>query len=363
MKIKKSLNSNIFLWISALVVAGIIKIFSLNQERVELDYSSKFYFFFSKMLRFLFGWIPFSLGDLLYLFIGIWLFWKLIKTIKSLFKRQLKGKIFFHKCLKYILAFIFIYIIFNIFWGLNYNRKGIASQLNLSETTYDTTDMLTLQNILLKKVNYSKLILINKKTVYPGEKELFDRAQNCYRQTQKVYRFLQYKNLSVKSSLYGWWGDYLGFTGYYNPFSGEAQINTTVPKFLQPYIATHEMAHQLGYAKEDEANFAGYLAAANSTDTLFHYSTYLDLFLYANREVYYFDSTSSKQSMDSLIGPVKKDIEEWRRFNQAHRSFIEPVISWMYGNYLKLNQQPKGIRSYNEVISMLIAYYNKFGKI
>ena len=97
----------------------------------------------------------------------------------------------------------------------------------------------------------------------------------------------------------------MGFTGYYNPFTGEAQVNTTVPKFLLPYITLHEIGHQLGYAKEDEANFSGYLAAVDSHDTLFQYSTYLDLFVYANREVFYFDSTASKLAAAQLVPEVK----------------------------------------------------------
>ncbi|MEO9051264.1 MAG: DUF3810 family protein, partial [Ginsengibacter sp.] len=126
---------------------------------------------------------------------------------------------------------------------------------------------------------------------------------------------------------------------------------------------THEMAHQIGYAKENEANFVGYLAAVNSKDTLFHYSAYFDLFLYANRELYYSDSVSSKKSFELLSPEVKKDVQELRQFNLDHRGFLEPVITWMYGKYLKLNQQPQGMRSYNAVVGMLIAYYKKFGRI
>ena len=363
MSIKTILHRKKVLWISALLLVIVIKLFSLNAEIVEILYTSKFYFFFSKIIRFLFGWFPFSLGDILYLIAGCWLLWKLIKNIILLFKKQLKGKLLLQKILKFMVGFIFIYLIFNIFWGLNYNRKGIASQLELPKLSYDTSDIIMLQSILLQKVNSSKMSLIHEKYFYPTKKYLFKRAQNCYVEAEKIYPFLQYKIPSIKSSMYGWLGNYLGFTGYYNPFTGEAQVNTTVPKFLQPYITTHEIAHQLGYAKEDEASFAGYLAAVNSKDTLFHYSAYLDLFMYANREVYYFDSVASKQSFSLLIEPVKKDIEEWRKFSLAHTSFMEPAFSWMFGKYLKLNQQPKGIRSYNEVISMLIAYYKKFGKI
>ena len=363
MSVKRYLLQNKIWWISALLLVVLIKLFSLNKDWVEVLYTSKFYFYISKFLRFLFGWIPFSLGDVLYLIAGCWLLWKLFVLIKLSLQKKLTRKLVFIRYLKLVLDFAFIYIIFNIFWGINYNRKGIASQLSLTNLSYDTTDLLLIQHLLLQKVNTSKSALIRIREAYPSKKELFKKAKDSYASAQKIYPFLLLENLSVKSSLYGKFGDYLGFTGYYNPFTGEAQVNTTVPQFLQPYITTHEIAHQLGYAKENEANFVGYLAAINSPDTLFHYSAYFDLFLYANREVYYFDSVSSKKNLELLNPEVKKDIREIRQFNLDHRSFVEPLITWIYGRYLKLNQQPQGMRSYNAVVAMMIAYYKKYGKI
>lgn len=315
------------------------------------------------MLRFLFGWLPFSLGDILYLVAGCWIFWKVIKSFHLLFTKKFTRQLFVKKLWKLIIIFINIYIVFNIFWGLNYNRKGIAWQLNLPQIDYDTTNLKLMQGLLLQKVNETKRLLVNENISYPDNKDLFKRAKACYDNAAVIYPFIQYQSTSVKSSLYGLMGNYLGFTGYYNPFTGEAQVNTTVPKFLLPYITLHEMGHQLGYAKEDEANFSGYLAAANSRDTLFQYSTYLDLFVYANREVFYFDSTASRLAATQLIPQVKADIFEWRRFNKKYTSVFEPAISWLYGKYLQANQQPKGLRSYNEVIATLMAYYKKYGKI
>ena len=155
----------------------------------------------------------------------------------------------------------------------------------------------------------------------------------------------------------------MGFSGYYNPFSGEAQVNTTIPAFLLPFTTCHEMAHQLGYAKEMEANFVGYLTATASKDTFFRYSSYLDLFLYATREVGIYDSTYAKASIKQLLPEVKQDLLEERKFWMRHQNPVEPVIRWLYGNYLKANQQPRGMQSYNEVTADLIAYYKKFGKI
>jgi Protein of unknown function (DUF3810) len=363
MNIFSNLKSKKWTWTIALILVIVIKLWANNHYRVEMFYTEGLYHFFAIVLRVLFGWIPFSFGDVLYLLAGGWLFWKVITNCILLFKKKFPKEVVFKKLWKLILLAAIIYVVFNIFWGLNYNRKGIAWQLHLKEVVYDTANLKLMQELLLQKVNETKKVLISQNMVYPDKKNLFKRAKECYDVTEKIYPFIGYKSTSVKSSLYGWLGNYLGFTGYYNPFTGEAQVNSTVPKFLLPFITLHEMGHQLGYAKEDEANFSGYLAAANSHDTLFQYSAYLDLFIYSNREVFYFDSSASENAIIQLIPAVKADLLEWRQFNERYRSFIEPGISWMYGKYLQANQQPKGLRSYNEVIAMLMAYYKKYGKI
>lgn len=363
MSVRRYLQQHKRRWIGALLLVISIKIFSSNESWVEELYTSKFYFFLSKFLRLLFGWIPFSLGDILYFMAGCWLLWKVIRLVQLGLQRKISRHLVLTKSLNIVLGLAFVYIIFNVFWGINYNRRGIAYQLSLTSVRYDTTDLIKLQTLLLQKVNTSKSALMRSREDYPSKDELFKKAKESYGNAEKMYPFLQLDILSVKSSLYGTLGDYLGFTGYYNPFTGEAQVNTTVPKFLQPYITTHEMAHQLGYAKENEANFVGYLAAINLQDTLFHYSAYFDLFLYTNREVYYFDSALSKKSIELLNPDTKKDIKELRQFNLDHQNFLAPLITWMYGKYLKFNQQPQGMRSYNAVVAMLIAYYKKHGRI
>lgn len=256
-----------------------------------------------------------------------------------------------------------VYIIFNVFWGINYNRKNIGVEMNLQISKGDTIYLKIIDSLLLQKVNLSKQALVNQHAGYPKNQELFNRAFGCYKQAEEKYPLLAYKPKSVKSSMFGLVGNYFGFTGYYNPFTGEAQVNTKVPKFILPYTTTHEMAHQLGYAKEEEANFAGYLAATSSTDTLFHYSAYLDLFVYANRQLFFVDSVAAKNLAKQLIPEVKADINEWREFLRRHKNPLEPVIRWAYGNYLRANQQPKGITSYDEVIADLIGFYKKYGRI
>ena len=359
MKLQKSLVFTLIL----LVIALFIHIYSANSIRVENQYSIEIYPVFSRFLRYIFGWIPFSVGDLLYSAVVLWLIYKLVRVVKSVLKKQINWKNTGLFAWSMINTSLSVYIIFNLFWGINYNRAGIASQLGLKMDKYSQQDLTTVNQLLVEKVNTSKQALMQQQAEYPGNSTLFLKVQQAYIKAEKVYPFLNYKPVSLKPSLWSWLGNYMGFTGYYNPLTGEAQVNTLVPKFLQPFTACHEVAHQLGYAKENEANFVGYLSATASGDSLLQYSVYLDMFIYCNRNLYGMDSTSAKKYKEQLVPDVLADLKEWRTFNKNHRSPIEPVFKWIYGKYLQGNQQPQGVLSYDEVTGFIIAYYNKYGKL
>jgi len=346
-----------------LIIAVLVHIYSIDSTRVENQYSTGIYPPFSRFLRTLLGWLPFSLGDVLYGLAVLWLAWKLVKGIKSLFKRQVNLQSFFSGLLKALNILLIIYIFFNLFWGINYNRTGIADQLNLKLDKYKAEDLKKINELLVEKVNTSKQALLTRGNKYPSNSQLFSKVKQAYVDAETVYPFLHYEPGSLKPSLWGWLGNYLGFTGYYNPFTGEAQVNTMFPKFLQPFTTCHEVAHQLGYAKEREANFVGYLAAAASKDTLLQYSVYLDLYMYSNRNLFETDSAAAKEFRKQLVPGVLEDLKEWKAFNTKYRNPVEPVISWIYGIYLERNQQPQGVLSYDEVTAFLIAYYKKFGRI
>ncbi len=359
MKFKKPLLFTLVL----VVLAVAIHLFSLDPLLVENRYSTGIYPHIGRALRYLLGWLSFSLGDILYGAAVLWLISKLVKGIRAVVKKQVTRQSFFSGLVYALNIILIIYISFNLLWGINYNRVGIAKQLGLKMEKYSADDLKKLNEMLVEKVNASKQMLADAKTGYPTKKELFSKISRAYEEAEKKYPFLHYQPVSVKPSVWSWVGNYMGFTGYYNPFTGEAQVNTLVPKFLQPFTTSHEVAHQLGYAKEMEANFVGYLAAASSNDTLLHYSVYLDLFMYSNRNLFETDSVAAKEFRKQLILPVQEDLKAWKRFYLRHRNPIEPVWRWVYGFYLRRNQQPQGVLSYDEVTGFLIAYYKKEGRI
>jgi hypothetical protein len=348
-------------WLVLLGLAISIKIISFFPDAVETYYASGVYPVISRLQRILFGWLPFSVGDIFYGLIVIWLINKLYHTIRRVIKKQTNKKYWLQALLQLGFIMLVIYVSFNLLWGLNYNRRGVAYQLGLKVERYTKEDLIQVMQQIVVRLNVlDSPSRVNRQALL-RKRNLFNGAISAYDQLAHHDAQFRYAFSSVKPSLYSYLGNYLGYTGYYNPFSGEAQVNTTVPLFVQPFTTCHEIGHQLGYAKENEANFAGYLSAKSSQDPLFRYSVYFDLYSYSRYYLYAQDSVAARQ-LDAQLSPgIKTDYRELREFVKKYRNPIEVIIDHLYGQYLKANNQPGGKLTYNEVVAWLVAYYKKFG--
>ena len=364
-----------FLWVKLGVLfamAMAIWVFSLFPGQVESLYSVGIYPGIASILRILTRWAPFSIGDIIYTWVVILLIICAVKGSILIYRKQYTRAMFAHFLFWVLRMLIWLYIIFKLLWGLNYDRLGIAYQLRISKNEYSKDEVTQLANQLIDSLNACRRQIKDTSLPVPELDTLYRGAYRAYQKVSEEYEFLNYRNRSVKASLYSDIGDYMGFSGYYNPFTGEAQLRTDIPRILIPYIACHEMAHQLGYASESEANFVGYLAASNSKDVYFRYSVYLDLFSYAQgQEILLYGRDKDfkqfeqviKQNRERMDTLVKKDRKEIREFFNKRRNRISPAVSGLYDQYLKMKKQLQGINSYDEVVGWLIAYQKKYGKL
>jgi hypothetical protein len=358
--IRSILRDKILLLLLGLAV--LIKVLSLNSDWVERYYTYGFYPKVAAVLRLAFGWVPISLGDLLYAGAFIYLVAKAGKLIGILNRRQLKvylSRVLFKKFLRLVVG---IYLIFNICWGLNYNRQGVARQLGLQVAPYTVQDLDTLTTVLLHRLNtYAARVNPAGRVELQSNRRLFEEGMAAYRQAQEELPFLALRHTSIKPSLFSSIGHFFGFTGYYNPFTGEAQIKTSIPAFLKPFVVTHEIGHQLGYAKENEANFAAYLACRKSASAEFRYSVYYELYRYAIGELNHRDTVRAQGFRQQLHPQVLADNLILINYFLQTDNAMEPLVSSLYDEFLRWNSQPKGKMTYNEVISWLVAYGKKFG--
>lgn len=357
----KALFHDRFLLLLLLAAVG-IRLFALNEEWVEQIYSLGLYPRVSAALRTLFGWSPISIGDLFYFLSFIWVVQKTWKLLQVLRRRQARSYLSWVLLRKYLKLTLLIYLVFSLFWGLNYYRQGIATQLDMKLETYSVEDLFNLTLALQQRLNANAEKVDSAERVRYNNGVLFQKGGEAYQNTGGRYPFLGYGPSSLKPSLYTPVGHLVGFTGYYNPFTGEAQLKTSIPVFLKPFVVLHEIAHQQGYARENEASFVAYLASQASADVHVRYSVYFELYRDAIFECRQTPNAALTESIRAnLHSRVKTDVRDLRLYLLRNQNFVEPFMSGVYDRYLKLNNQPKGKATYNEVIAYMVAYMKKFG--
>jgi len=317
-------------------------------------YFHRWYVFISTLLRKILGFVPFSIGDVIYVvwvIVGI-IF--LLRTLWSLIRGQWKELLY--RVLKGLGSILWLYFIFLLFWGGHYRRNALAADLGFDVKRYTTADLYLLTDTLVKLTNRDKAALdaISPDT---SAKATFKTAAESYRQLSTVWPGLRYNYPSVKPSLLGKNLNYIGVTGYLNPFTNEAQVNTTIPAFLQPFTTCHEIAHQLGYAPEEDANFIGYLAASRISDSRFRYAANFEMLLYSVRQLGRRNSYLARLMWDKTSPGVREDVRRMILFYREYEGPIDDYSAVLYDQYLKANQQAKGIYSYSEVVGWLMAYY------
>lgn len=324
---------------------------------IEKYYSNGIYPIISSFFRIILGWIPFSVGDiflLIALFLIIKRFWQLITR-----KARVNTRSFFNFTSKISI----LYFCFYLFWGMNYYRKPLAQNIGLTIPNYDIEEITVLTEKLLVKTQeihfqLTKNDTIPVQTVY-SQTELLQKTGDGYEILAKKYPELKYSFTKVKKSIFSIPMSYMGFSGYINPLTGESQVSYTTLDYNIPAIACHEAAHQIGYANESEANFIGYLAAIHNKDLLFQYSGYLMALEYALGNIYRKDKDLFNEIRNRLPIGVKKNLKE--RFSR-HEKYKNPLMHYfheMYSTYLKANKQKDGMKSYSNMIGLVMAYEDK----
>jgi hypothetical protein len=352
MKINKK---QLFLAISLPIQVLLVQLAANNTSFIERYYSNGIYPIISSFLRIIFGWLPFSFGDVLIGFLFFIFLRFIVRLIRTRFQKLVPKLIHFTAILS------IIYFCFYLFWGLNYYREPLAKNLKYDQKKYTDAQLQKVTKEIIEKLNYYQFKITKNDTlkVYNNynQTEMYELAISGYENLKKDFPQLSYQYSSIKSSLMSLFQTYNGTAGYLNPLTGEAQVNDRVPKTSYPTTVCHEMAHQIGFAAENEANFVGFLAANYNDDVYFKYASYRMAFGYCISEIRKRDSDVSKELWLMVNKGIAKDFEASYQFWQAYENPFEPLFKKGYNAYLKANKQEKGITSYNYVVDLLVTYF------
>ncbi|WP_046744235.1 DUF3810 domain-containing protein [Kordia zhangzhouensis] len=335
----------------------LIKILSYYPEFIETYYSNGIYPYISKTFRIVFGWIPFSIGDIFYTIAGILIIRYIYKNYR-LFRKEWK-----RIALDTYIVITIVYFAFHLLWGMNYYRLPLYKSLEL-DRKYTTEELVSFTEKVIAKANTVQLQITQNDTtkveIPYKTSEIFTKTQAGYTNLSEQQPQFTFTHPSLKTSLYSRFLTIMGFSGYLNPFTNEAQINRKIPVYKFPVTACHEQAHQIGYSAENEANFIGCMAALYNEDIYFQYGAYNFMVWHCLKEVHNRDSKEYERLQKTLNLGIQKNYDEVRAFWNAHKNPLKPLFKYTFDQFLKANNQSKGILSYSYVVSLLVNYDKKY---
>ena len=323
-------------------------------ETVETYYSLGFYKYLSMASRTLFGWAPFSMGDVFYILITFLALRWLYLNIRRLRFEPISFIV------DIVATVSIVYFMFHALWGFNYYRLPLHKSLGL-DAEYTTEELVATTKRLIDKSNAMHRELgyadSTKIDLPYTQQEIFDKAENGYDNIISEFPSLAYRPTSIKKSGWSLGLTYMGYSGYYNPFSGEAQVNNLIKTYKFPVVSCHEMAHQVGYAAENEANFIATLTSVHNDDPYIQYAGYIFALRYCVNEIARRDMPTYEALLPTINFGILESYREMREFWGAYENPFEVFSKHFYNYFLKANNQSRGIMSYNYMVALIVNYY------
>ncbi len=340
--------------------SGALFLFSVFSEDFANRYNSGPGAALRAFLAHLTSWIPFSLAEiLLYLtpvvlvLVSLYAFRYYCESWRSVF-------VFFGSVLS-VLSLLFS--LFALGFGPGYHTASLNHRLSLGKTQVNEQTLVLTAECLVAELNAlaPKLSFDEQGfSVMPYDREgLNDELLAAYEPICERYGFIQRLESRVKPVLASKLLSYTHITGVYSFYTGEANINTHFPDYTTPFTAAHELAHQRGIARENEANFIAFLVCDASRDTYVRYSGYLNLFEYISGALYRTNPGAYQKLVSTLDERIKGELRAYSVFFEPYRDTVASNISSAVNDtYLKLNGNEAGVESYGLVVELAVAYFN-----
>jgi hypothetical protein len=341
------------LYIIGVVVVGCIGVWYLSYCTCHADWYSEHIFQPWQLIRNSFlQHIPVSIGDIIYFFWGFGLVSFVVRLMYYAFKWNDYSAKFWNRVVKGVASLATIYLFFMIGWGGNYYKEPLGKYWQLDKSNWNDSELVRFDEFLVQQLN-------NTAPYYqPASfKDVAAKAMEYY--TEETDCNNSGEGLHLKRSLFGNMLKYIGVQGYYNPFTGEGQVNKSELHFLLPYLTAHELAHQAGVGAEDDANLLAYTVCIESKDSSFMYSAYFNLWLYTHMQLRIRDTVMANAIKKELNPTSLQHLEELKKERKKYRSKLNRYTGDMYDQYLKFNHQKDGIESYDKVTVSAWAWEHK----
>jgi len=184
---------------------------------------------------------------------------------------------------------------------------------------------------------------------------------DAYERVCEKYPFIQKLHSRVKPIALSEPMTYTHISGVYTMFTGESNVNVNYPDYVIPYTAAHELAHQRGIARENEANFVAFLVCMEAEDPYIRYSGYVNMYEYVSSALYSASPELYREVLYSLDMRMRYEMIAYNTFFDQYRENKVAEVSEAVNNSYLVIQGTEGTKSYGMVVDLAVAYLTKGG--
>ena len=245
--------------------------------------------------------------------------------------------------------------------GIGYKGNPLEEKLGLVREPVETDELSDSTKYLIEKINeLTPRIMFGEDgfSIMPYSfEEMNKKLLDAYDSFDDDHDFIISFDSRLKPVMISEAMSYAHIAGVYTFFTGESNINVNLPDYTIPYTAAHELAHQRGVSREDEANMIAFLVCIRSDDPYIQYSAYLNMYEYvaaalqeADREKY--DLVSQKLNL-----AVYNELVVYSEFFKKYQQSVTSQVSGTVNDVFLKTQGTEGRASYGMVVDLTVAYF------
>lgn len=297
--------------------------------------------------------IPFALCEIL---LAALLFWFVASLIRAIIRRRMVRWL-----TGVLLSVCTIGALFIAIWGLNYYAPKMTERLGLPDRQYTPAELKEATLYYRDRANELAAGVErdgNGVMVEYDFDTLAKHAGDGYKKLAERYDCFDGSTVRVKKMLSSKLMGKAGTTGVFICLTGESGVSTTTFHASMPFTMAHEIGHRMAFAREDEANFAAFLACDANDRPEFRYSGYYLAYVYCYNALYKVDPDGAREVSAGCSELVLSDM----RASSAHYDEVEDekvseLQDTVYSGYLQAFSVESGTRSYGEVADLLLTWY------
>ena len=302
----------------------------------------------------------FSVAELLYaIAAGVVLLWLGAAVRRRITEKGRRGRIVYRFVLTVVCTVLTVYAGFSLLWGVNYYAESFQEQSGVYARESTPEELARVTEYFARQLagcadqvqrDENGLFAESRADIFAHSVRVFDGIYDefpCLVMEDRVPKGVRFSTaLSA-----------MDFTGFYFPFTGEANLNIDSPACYLPSTIAHEMAHQWGIASEQECNFIAIAASTTAQSPAYRYSGWLMGFTYLSNALYRADQEAWKQVRmllpDTVVADLRDNSAYWAEFEGP----VNDAAQKVYDSFLKSSGESRGTQSYGTVVDMLMAYY------